>query len=84
MESTLIVERYGGNMMSLHAEPSREGEPGGDRPEASESELTFQTHTMKVRHCLFWSQERGALGCSFSWLVPRPGVVIISVDEGCF
>ncbi|CAM9107818.1 unnamed protein product [Pylaiella littoralis] len=45
-ESTLIVERYGGNMMSLHAEPSLVA--GGDGPVPPESELSFQTHVMKA------------------------------------
>jgi len=51
-ESALIVERYGGNMMSLHAEPSVVG--AGDGPVPPESELSFQTHVMKVcgRACL--------------------------------
>lgn len=47
-ESTLIVERYGGNMMSLHAEPAVVG--AGDGPVPPESELSFQTHVMKVCH----------------------------------
>lgn len=40
------MERYGGNMMSLHAEPAVVG--GGDGPVPPESELSFQTHVMKV------------------------------------
>ena len=40
------MERYGGNMMSLHAEPSVVG--AGDGPVPPESELSFQTHVMKV------------------------------------
>lgn len=50
-ESTLVVERYGGNMMSLHAEASPgEGDGGaaGDGPMALDSDLSFQTHVMKV------------------------------------
>lgn len=48
-EATLIVERHGGNMMSLNAEPWRDADgSSGDGSAAPESELTFQTHIMKV------------------------------------
>ena len=45
-ESTLIVERFGGNMMSFHAEAYGRGD-GGPADEPS-SELVFQTQVMKV------------------------------------
>lgn len=48
-ESALVVERYGGNMMNLHAEPSVVG--AGDGPVPPESELSFQTQVMKVWVC---------------------------------
>lgn len=50
------MERFGGNMMSLHAEPAREGDSvGGGADEGTtpeESNLAFQTHVMKVR-CVY-------------------------------
>lgn len=62
-EATLVVERYGGNMMCLHAEPIREGDGvgggggsasgsgrgGEDHVTSEESDFAFQTHVMKVR-----------------------------------
>lgn len=45
-ESALVVERYGGNMMTLNAEPAVVG--GGDGPVPPESELSFTTHVMKA------------------------------------
>eukprot|EP00904_Undaria_pinnatifida_P001127 jgi/Undpi1/11014/HiC_scaffold_30.g13314.m1 len=53
-ESTLVVERYGGNMMSLHAEASGDEGDRGDGGAASDgsaevdSDLSFQTHVMKA------------------------------------
>ncbi|CAN0275188.1 unnamed protein product [Ectocarpus sp. 6 AP-2014] len=46
-ESALVVERYGGNMMTLNAEPSAVM-GGGDGPVPPESELSFTTHVMKA------------------------------------